>query len=406
MGTAVVESFDPGLDCGISFGIPYCNPRLRSTHDEPAAIFNHTIVFSRDVVQAMGNDNRAYEHNVKVRSLGRRGTRPLCNPGSNGNFYVNAKLALFTEHNIPDNAELYNDSAIFDDACSSNELSFGIVYPEHLYDGIEAGHVPVFLVRQGSVRNDSADRWFNFYAQSLVRDTALCDHLPRGWKKNCIGINVSQTRGATIAAVDGPKTVAAGITGLPTCLVWKWAPIGNGSAGPDVLRQCSNDADGDGFDDAIDCAPNNPAINPGAVDIPNNGIDENCDGSDLVVGQGTVQVTLIWDNDNDMDLHVLEPNGTRIWYASRGPTATGGRLDRDDNVFVCGRDIEPGGVENTYWPTGTTPQAGTYTVEVREYARCQNPANWVAEVHIQGALVKRITGSGAGAFTFSVNLGP
>ena len=73
----------------------------------------------------------------------------------------------------------------------------------------------------------------------------------------------------------GPKTVAAGITGLPTCLVWKWAPIGDGTAGPDVLRQCSSDADGDGFDDAVDCAPINPAINPGAVDIPNNGIDEN-----------------------------------------------------------------------------------------------------------------------------------
>ena len=45
-----------------------------------------------------------------------------------------------------------------------------------------------------------------------MRDTALCDHLARGWKKNCIGINAGQTRGGTIASVGGPKTVAAGST--------------------------------------------------------------------------------------------------------------------------------------------------------------------------------------------------
>ena len=75
--------------------------------------------------------------------------------------------------------------------------------------------------------------------------------------------------------------------------------------------------------------------------------------------------------------------------------------DRDDNVFVCGRDREPGGVENVFWPPGTSPRRGTYTVEVVEYARCTTPAAWTVEVRINGQLVARRTGTHYGSFTFA-----
>lgn len=56
---------------------------------------------------------------------------------------------------------------------------------------------------------------------------------------------------------------------------WGW--------GIDDLKIQIADNDADGFDSIDDCDDNNAAIYPGAVEIPNNNIDEDCDGTDKLV---------------------------------------------------------------------------------------------------------------------------
>lgn len=145
------------------------------------------------------------------------------------------------------------------------------------------------------------------------------------------------------------------------------------------------DTDQDGYAADVDCNDANSAINPGATDIPNNGIDENCDGADLIVLGGDPRVTVTWDSDDDLDLAVTDPSGETIWY-QHTTSASGGVLDRDDNVAQCGADPEPGGVENIAWPTGAP--TGVYTVNLTQYDNCTagTPANYTISVYRGGVL--------------------
>jgi hypothetical protein len=99
------------------------------------------------------------------------------------------------------------------------------------------------------------------------------------------------------------------------------------------------------------------------VDFDTGELIERPVGSDGVsqpdVGTGDVQINLSWTSEADLDLHVIEPDGTEIYFGNRGPTSTGGQLDVDSNVG-CSDD---GSVENVFWPPGEAP-SGDYTVQV------------------------------------------
>jgi len=47
-----------------------------------------------------------------------------------------------------------------------------------------------------------------------------------------------------------------------------------------LVASCGADSDGDGVNDDTDCAPDDPAVYPGAEEFPGDGVDSNCDGSD------------------------------------------------------------------------------------------------------------------------------
>jgi hypothetical protein len=85
----------------------------------------------------------------------------------------------------------------------------------------------------------------------------------------------------------------------------------------------------------------------------------------IAVGSGDVQITLSWDTNSDVDLHVVEPGGEEIFYGHKR-SATGGELDLDSNA-ACQLD----GVrnENITWPIGRAPR-GTYTVRVDYWSNC------------------------------------
>jgi hypothetical protein len=80
---------------------------------------------------------------------------------------------------------------------------------------------------------------------------------------------------------------------------------------------------------------------------------------------GDIQVSVTWNSDADVDLHVVEPGGTEIYYGN--PTsASGGELDIDANAACAVSGLTQ---ENIGWAAGSA-QPGTYTVRVDYWDAC------------------------------------
>jgi hypothetical protein len=105
------------------------------------------------------------------------------------------------------------------------------------------------------------------------------------------------------------------------------------------------------------------------------------------VGVGNLQVTLNWNSNADLDLHVIEPGGEEIWYQNTFSTA-GGELDRDNQCsdFVLGQP------ENIFWDN---PPTGTYQVNVVYYADCGSagPVNFTIRICKEGICTNPIGGT-------------
>lgn len=101
----------------------------------------------------------------------------------------------------------------------------------------------------------------------------------------------------------------------------------------------------------------------------------------LMGGHGDVQVTLTWNNINDIDLHVIDPDGYEIYYADPHSTS-GGELDYDNTYGY--------GPENIFWQQNAAPE-GTFQVYVNHYDGSQ-AANYTVVINAFG-FVKTFTGT-------------
>jgi len=111
----------------------------------------------------------------------------------------------------------------------------------------------------------------------------------------------------------------------------------------------------------------------------------------IAVGTGEVQVSVSWDKESDVDLHVVEPGNEEVYYGNT-TSALGGTLDLDSNP-ACAIDGKKN--ENITWATAPS---GTYTVRVDYFAECsQTSTNYVVTVQRKGHAPETFTGSFTGA---------
>ncbi|MDE6120648.1 MAG: hypothetical protein K2F63_02545 [Muribaculaceae bacterium] len=109
--------------------------------------------------------------------------------------------------------------------------------------------------------------------------------------------------------------------------------------------------------------------------------------AESVGNDGDIKITLLWDFPGDVDLHVVQPNGTELYYSNMRDPSTGGELDVDN------RSGGRGSAENIYW---LNPPEGRYNVAVVMYS--------INEAAPYGGLAKVVVKANGNTSTYTVNL--
>lgn len=178
-------------------------------------------------------------------------------------------------------------------------------------------------------------------------------------------------------------------------------PVTTGSSGTSGTTGTGTTGTATGTTTGGTCPQNMPDIANGTTTVVDGGSCSEfgcpqgftCVNSQCILngGNGGLQVTLSFDNDEDLDLHVIEPNGTSaVWYGDTNrPAGTSnsgavGSLDRDSNA---GCNIDHINIENVIYPASGFP-SGTYKVYVDYYEQCDGNSTvpYGVQVRANGAI--------------------
>jgi hypothetical protein len=111
----------------------------------------------------------------------------------------------------------------------------------------------------------------------------------------------------------------------------------------------------------------------------------------VAVGTGDVQVSVSWDAESDVDLHVIDPTGDEVYYG-RQLVTSGGSLDLDSNAG-CAID----GVKNENITWESAPR-GSYMVRLDYFDSCEMSAtSYVVTVRVKDQIPRTFTGTFTGA---------
>ncbi len=183
--------------------------------------------------------------------------------------------------------------------------------------------------------------------------------------------------------------------------------------GPSAELCRRTDTDGDGIADVTERAfrldPADAGDNWESLDTPAS-VDAAPPVDDLVapgdLGSGEIQVTLLWSTGDDLDLHVIDPEGNRVFYDNK-VADMGGRLDRDDPGDATCQSTDTR-AENIFWDDAAP--RGTYTVEVKNFRvdQGESPCGGLTQarlvVRVDGEVVRDqvVTVGADGPMTFGL----
>lgn len=124
-----------------------------------------------------------------------------------------------------------------------------------------------------------------------------------------------------------------------------------------------------------------------AADGDRYGASEVLEVTYMSAGSGVLQVSLSWDQENDVDLHLIEPNGEKIYYGY-DYSDNGGELDVDSNPNC---NIDNINNENIFYEDDDDViiEAGEYEVLVDLYANCgiAGETNYTITAYYNGAMI-------------------